>query len=330
MYKLLYVLVSSEKDLYCEQCILSIMSAKRNSPRSKITLLIDDVTKTNIESHPSRKQIFDLVDECVSIRRPAGFSGMESSRYLKTSMRKYVRGDFLYIDSDTIVCDSLDDVDEIPYELAAVLDQHMPLSQSSHAINFRRYITKVSGSAEPCKYDKYFNSGVIWARDTESNRKFFEDWNEIWLNAKRKGIKLDQPSLAFANYKNKYAICEIDGTWNCQVWFAANYLAKAKIIHYFASIDNAEGGYNTIAVDLPKKIKQGEPLSDEDWGLIQGARSAFPSPNAIITGADYEIFKSSLCGVLRAVYKRKNVFNFFENLLYVARVLRSKLLFEKR
>ena len=242
----------------------------------------------------------------------------------------HVKGDFLYIDSDTIVCSPLDDIEKVAFDLGGVPDQHMPLSQNSHAINFKRYIEKVSGTKAPAKYDTYFNSGVLWVRDVESNYKFFKDWNEVWLRAKDKGIRLDQPSLAYANYKNDFKIKQLDGIWNCQVWFGANYLSMAKIIHYFASVDNQIGGYGKFSVEMPQKIKSGEPLNENDWDLIQNARNVFPSPNAIIAGADYEIFKSSLCGLLRALYKRKRLFGFMEFMLYSFRVLRSKILFEKK
>ena len=326
MYKIVYVLVCSDKDLYCEQCILSIMSVKKNSPESPITLLIDDLTKNCIEHHTSKKQIFELVDELISVPRPQNFSGMETSRYLKTKMREFVQGDFLYIDSDTIICSPLYEIENTAIELGAVLDQHTSLSQSTHAIISKQHIKKVSSLNELAQYEKYFNGGVLWVRDTESNHKFFDDWHNNWLHSRSKGIKTDMPALALANYQNNFSIQELDGVWNCQIWFGANYLSKAKIIHYFTSIDTFSGGYGVFSVDLPKKINSGEKLDKHDWELIQNARNAFPTPNAIILGSDYEIYRSSLCGVLRALYRKKRLFNLFEKILYLIRILRAKFI----
>lgn len=326
MYKLLYVLVSTDKDLYCEQCMISIMSARRNSPKSKIALLLDEDTEICLKNHCARKKIFDMVDECVSVPRPQNFSGMETSRYLKTSMRKFIKGDFLYIDSDTIVSSPLDDVENVSFDFGAVLDQHMNLSQSSHAIISRQHIVKVSGIKELGLCERYFNGGVLWVRDCESNYKFFEDWNKNWMMSRLKGIKTDMPALMLTNYQNENSICELGGEWNCQVWFGVNYLSKAKIIHYFTSIETFTGGYGKFSVDLPMKIKRGELLDEQDWTLIQNARCAFPSPNAIITGSDYEIYRSSLCGILRALYRKKRIFDFLEKMLVGVRIFRANIL----
>lgn len=330
MFKLLYVLTSTNKDLYCEQCIISMLSARRNSPKVKISLLVDDETKKIIESNRNRCTLFSLADEIVSVPRPEGFSGMETSRYLKTCMRKYVKGDFLYIDSDTIICEPLDQIEYVLFDLGAVLDQHMLLSQSTHAAVFRQNIIEVSGIKELGYCEYYFNGGVLWVRDTKANHLFFDKWNENWMRSRSLGIKTDMPSLMMTNYQCGGAIKELDGIWNCQVWFAANYLSKAKIVHYFASVSDYTGGYGQFNVNLPLKIKNGQHLNDSDWFLIQNARSAFPSPNAIISGTDYEIYRSSLCGVLRALYRKKKFFDFFERLLYFVRILRAKYNLRKK
>ncbi len=326
MFKLLYVLVCSDRDLYCEQCLLSIMSARRNSPKTNITLLTDSESYTCIKNNDARSKIFEIVDEVVSVPRPESFSGLETSRYLKTSMRKFVKGNFLYIDSDTIVCAPLDDIESFPHELGAVLDQHMPLSQSTHAAISRLHIVKVSGIKELSKCESYFNGGVLWVKDSELCHKFFNDWNNNWLMSRSKGIKTDMPALMLTNYQNGNAISELNGVWNCQVWFAANYLPNAKIIHYFSSMGDFTGGYSRFNVDLPEKIKKGEELNQQDWELIKNARNAFPSPNAIITGDDYEIYRSSLCGVLRALYRKRRIFNALEKMLYIVRVIRANII----
>ncbi len=330
MYKILYVLVSSDNDLYCEQCMLSIMSVRRNSPNSKIALLLDNETKKSIEKSSSRKKIFDSIDELISVPRPNGFSGVETSRYLKTSMRQHVNGDFLFIDCDTIICDSLDEIESTPFDFGAVLDQHMPFSKNTHFVIAEQHVTKIAKSKEISRYEKYFNSGVLWVKDSPENAKLFEDWHNIWLESKKQKIKADQPSLACANYRNNFIIHEISGIWNSQVWFAANYLPKAKIIHYLSSITDITGGYNRFSITLPQKIKDGFSLDENDWKLIQNARNAFPTPNAIITGDDFEIYRSSLCGLLRSLYKKKKLFSFAERILYFIRILRAKILLGRK
>jgi hypothetical protein len=306
------------------------MSAKKNSPDSKITLLVDDQTRICIEQIPTKKQILNLVDEFISVPRPQNFTGMETSRYLKTKMREFVKGNFLYIDSDTIICESLNEIENTPFDLGAILDQHMNLSQSTHAIVSKDHIKEVSHLDELVNYEKYFNGGVLWVRDVESNHKFFKDWHNNWLQSRSKGIRTDMPALALANYQNNFAIQELDGIWNCQIWFGANYLSKAKIIHYFTSIDSFTGGYSAFSTDLPLKIQSGKQLDELDSQKIQNARNSFPIPNAIIAGADYEIYRSSLCGILRALYRKKKLFSMLERMLLSIRILRAKIMFKRK
>jgi len=326
MYKLLYVLVSATKDLYCEQCIVSILSTKRYSPTTYISLLIDDVTEKNIRSDENRNRIFALVNECVVVNRPKGFSSMESSRFLKTKMREFIKGDFLYIDSDTIVCDSLEKIEDVPYDLAAVLDQHMPLTFNTHATVFQNHLRIVAETPEITKYDKYFNGGVLWVRDTKRNHDFFSLWNKNWMNSREKGICTDMPALAQTNYMMNFAISELTGIWNCQVWFGVNYLANAKVVHYFSSISEFSGGYNVFSEDIPNKYKQNGRLDDTDWGKIASVKSSFPIPALIIYGNDFEIYRSSLSGILRFIYRRKRIFLFLEKCLLSLRVFRSKIM----
>ena len=84
--------------------------------------------------------------------------------------------------------------------------------------------------------DFYFNSGVLFVKDTDDTHQFYEYWHSLWRKNVLKGINYDQPSLAKANELMGCKICKLDDIWNCQI--NANglpFLSKAKIIHYFAS-----------------------------------------------------------------------------------------------
>lgn len=303
-----------------------MLSARRNSPNSQIILLTDDLTNEYIQKHPLKKLIYDLA-HIVSVPCPPNFSAKERSRYLKTSMRHYVQGDILFIDCDTIVCAPLDEIESLNVDFGAVLDQHMQLSSSTHYYTTKKNI-ELAGDLKikELPSENFFNSGVLWIRDTEDNHVFFKQWHENWLASRNRGITSDQPSLYLTNQGTSCKIKEIDGKWNCQVWFAARYLNSAKIVHYFSSMTDFTGEYSKFSVELPMKLKRGECLNESDWLLIENAKGAFPSPNAIICGNDYEIYRSSLCGVLRAVYKRKMIFRLLESILYGIRMLRSRVI----
>ena len=47
----------------------------------------------------------DMIDETIVIDLPHEYTNKEKSRILKTNMRNYVKGDFLFIESDGVVSD---------------------------------------------------------------------------------------------------------------------------------------------------------------------------------------------------------------------------------
>lgn len=100
--KYLYVIISDLQDIYFEQAYISILSLKESNPNAFISILTDSETKKNIDES-SRSSINNFVDEFIVVNIPSSFSKKHKSSWLKTSMRSYISGDFLFIDSDTII-----------------------------------------------------------------------------------------------------------------------------------------------------------------------------------------------------------------------------------
>ena len=72
------------------------------------------------------------------------------------SLRQHVEGDFLFIDSDTIVTDSLQEVDTLTGSVMMVLDYHVSLEQRFNAKSVKRRLKSTGvtfDSAMP-----YYNS----------------------------------------------------------------------------------------------------------------------------------------------------------------------------
>jgi hypothetical protein len=65
--------------------------------------------------------------------------------------------------------------------------------------------------------DFYFNSGVLFVKDTDDTHQFYEYWHSLWRKNVLKGINYDQPSLAKANELMGCKICKLDDIWNCQI-----------------------------------------------------------------------------------------------------------------
>ena len=154
---------------------------------------------------------------------------MQASRFLKTNLRKLVDGDYLFIDTDTIICDKLDSIDQIDADIALVADCNRNLMLDESAVVERcknAGFTNIEGQP-------YFNSGVMFVRDTPTSHEFYEEWYRQWLYSSNKGIYLDQPSMNYSNIQLGYPIKELSGVWNCQIYFNGwNFLSRSKILHY--------------------------------------------------------------------------------------------------
>ena len=126
--KIVYVVISDEDDYYLEQALVSVYSVRLYNPNSQILLLIDSETNATIVG--KREAILQYVSQKIVIDVPKQYSKMQKSRFLKTTLRQYIEGDFLFIDSDTIITGDLSDIDDISFDIA----HH----QSSFVANIRR------------------------------------------------------------------------------------------------------------------------------------------------------------------------------------------------
>ena len=105
--KYVYVLTSNETDFYAEQAVVSIYSLKKFNSGCFVVLVVDSSTNENLIN--GRELVKNLVDEVIVIDIPPLFSNHQKSRFLKTSLRDIISGDFIFIDTDTIILGSLDE-----------------------------------------------------------------------------------------------------------------------------------------------------------------------------------------------------------------------------
>lgn len=232
--KIVYVLVSDKSDYYLEQTILSIISLKKKNPKAHITLLTDRYSNSSFNKE--RNQINTLIDEKIIIDVPEDMNKMQRSRFIKTSIRLNILGDFLFIDGDTVILKALDDIDRIQSDFSAVPDKHVTIINHAWNHSIQKNINKIGGKTlNPNEY--YINSGVMYVRDTDLTKKLFKQWNENWIKSKKKGINSDQPSLAKTLCELNIPINILDGIWNCQITEnGLRWYNDAKILHYFASM----------------------------------------------------------------------------------------------
>ena len=119
---LVYVLVSSEKDSYLEQAYVSMFSAKYYMPDVSITLVVDK--PTNESFFGTRKEEVKYADNILVVDMPEDTDAKKRSRLIKTSLRERIKGDYLFVDTDTIVVKPLYDILKTDADIAACYDLH--------------------------------------------------------------------------------------------------------------------------------------------------------------------------------------------------------------
>ena len=323
----LYILTSTPDDFYYEQFLLSVTSLKIKMPNADVTLLCGLNTRYNLIGQ--RSEYEKIVQQTVTTEVPADLTQVEVSRWLKTSMRRLVQGDFLFIDCDTIITDDLFSIpnagasNENQIKFGACLDKHLPIDHH----NNKNFIISNDKRLKFSSYisNKHYNSGVIYCADTPETHSIFDRWHELWLYGKSKNIARDQPSFNAAIYENQSYFTELDGTWNCQIAYnGLSFLSESKIIHYFAT-DHifVESPFLFACENLLKQIKETGSVSPEILKLLENPRSAFTAHSQIIAGDDmlYVVNSNLFQFVFLLKKKCPPLFNFFNGISSVLKIV---------
>lgn len=283
--KIVYVVVSDENDYYLEQTLVSAYSARLYNPNAEILLLIDSETDRTIVG--KRKAILKYISQKIIVNPPMHYTRMQKSRFLKTTLRRYIEGDYLFIDSDTIITGDLSDIDNIHFDLAAVPDQHVIIRNNWLRASIKKWATLLDWKFSETL--PYFNSGVFYVKDTQLSHEFYENWFYTWERSSSKGLYIDQPSLAKADELHNHIIGELSGIWNCQIKEnGLPFLMEAKIIHYFASgmkgkKSNPYSFYDSKIYDM---IKSDGDINQKLHSMILHAKSTFRLPCIILGETD--------------------------------------------
>ena len=234
--KLVYVLTCAPEATYIEQALISIWSARYHNPDVHIVLLVDDLTNQLLVG--KRAEVLEYITEKVVIPfEDANATMMYRSRWIKTQVRQLVKGDLLFIDCDTIVNKSLEEIDWVEAEAAAVPESNLPIADFHPSLyeSMEENATKIGWDIVGEKY--YYSSGVIYIKDTPTTHKMFQLWHQYWIEGGKIGINIDQPSLAKANIECGHIVQRIDDKWNCIMFTYPRWAREANILH-FASYRN--------------------------------------------------------------------------------------------
>ena len=288
--QILYVLVSDSDDFYAEQLYISLVSLRKNSPGAAATVLTDQTTHEALSYRGKMgKRLLEIADNwVVASLDPTTTKKEYRSRLLKTGMRQYIEGDFLFIDTDTIIAKPLDGIDDVPYELALCPDHHCRLQDNPEKDSIKARCLKIGEDLS--RSDFYFNSGVILARDTAAVRSFFTQWQHNYIQGRENGIKTDQQSLAKTLGSQTINVGQLDGEWNCQLPYGARYMGRAIVFHYFAGNAALSGErlYLLTGTDVLARTRTGEELPADVAAVIEDFFKGMPEVSLLIGGKELD------------------------------------------
>lgn len=310
--KVVYVLVSTPNDIYLEQALLSIFTLRQHTADVKVTMVTDDVTERTLIGE--RAKIRQMIDDLIVIKREEALSAKECAYSIKTTLRKWISGDYLFIDTDTIIVDDLSEIDRCEYDVAAVPDAHVHY-KDHFAYKGYDSIFKKLGTNYGLNY--YYNSGVMFVKETKASYQLYEDWNKSYTEKSSLCI-YDQPHLAVADSR-RCTIRNLEDKWNCQIQFGIKYVSGAKIIHYFASnfIDGKqEHPYILMRKEAFMQIKETGDIPDLLKQLVSKPEQLWTEKTEIVGGLDVDLQHSQQMKLMRDLfYNHNKLFTYIENVL---------------
>src|SRR5262249_13466105 len=162
----------------------SAATVRRHHPDAIITTVVDGPTASRIGSG---RDILERFGGRLVVVDGIQGDAKERSRILKTTMRRYVTGRFIFLDLDTLVVVGLDALFRTEGPCAIALDYE------SGVVDERD--REIYMQLDPAHYpERAFNSGVMAIDDSPQVSQLFEEWHQRWLVGRTSGRVDDQPS----------------------------------------------------------------------------------------------------------------------------------------
>lgn len=312
--QIVYVLIGSERTLFLEELWVSLYSLRHFHPTEKVTVLVDEPTEVRIKE---RKQLYNMISELRVVDVPEEFDDRLRSRYIKTKLRCFIKGDYLYIDTDTIITEPLDEIDNINVknigmvpEMHGTFKEHMTYNMICNDVK-RVFNSDVSDS----RY--WYNTGCMLVRDNDMTHEFFKRWNKNWkYSALKKNVTSDMRAMIYTDKSLGY-ICEsIPDVYNCQLAMSIKYLHKAKILHFWhmrCDFTPMQEYSPFTSKEIYRRIRTEKGISQETANTILNAKSSFDRISMVVGESDRRFLFSGFQTVLWKAYNESSFFHWLFN-----------------
>lgn len=297
--KIVYALISDGNGLFFEKAFISAWSVRHYNPNVYITVVLDNKTRKVLDPEAYRN-FSKLINEEIVVSFTDNSTNMEKSRWLKTKLRELVKGDFLFLDVDTIVCSDLADIDNSIYSVGFTWDFNCLFNVNPSRFYYAQLMRKYFN--QEINFDGYyFNSGVCFAKDDAKANVFFTTWHNNWLHTRKQGYLRDQLSLLKTTTDLADYVNEIPGTYNCQISTNLRFLYDAKIIHFYKM--KSDFGFSPfLENDIYMELRKNKIISDKMSEEILNCKSIFYGPIKVIGGDDFNLVESRFYQIVRKFY----------------------------
>lgn len=285
--QIVYVLVSSEKDVFLEELWVSVWSLRQHEPDVIVNVVVDEPTAKRVKANA---ELMTLITNVVVADVPEKYTPKERSREIKTRIRELIKGDFFYIDTDTVICKSLSEIDNCEYDVAGIPDSNASLKENPFAGGMIGSVKEIFGSdVSDCEY--LINGGVIYAKDNDVAHELFRRWNKNWTySCFEKGNSQDQPALWQSDHEMGNVIKLLPDVYNSQVAMSLQYFADAAIVHFLHMNFIPDQSYSLyLSLKIYKDLKNVGTLTPEIKAQIVNCKSSF-APLTMPVGQDQMLF----------------------------------------
>ncbi len=285
--QIVYVLVSSEKDVFLEELWVSVWSLRQYEPDVTVNVIVDELTAKRVKANV---ELMTLITNVVVADVPEKYTPKERSREIKTRIRELIRGDLFYIDTDTVICKPLTYFDNCEYDVAGIPDSNVFLKDNPFAGGMIGSVKEIFGS-DVSNREYLINGGVIYAKDNEVAHELFRRWNKNWkYSCFEKGNSQDQPALWQSDHEMGNVIKLLPDVYNSQVAMNLQYFADAAIVHFLHMNFIPDQSYSPyLCLKIYKDIKTAGTLTPEIKKQIINCKSSF-APLTMPVGRDQLLF----------------------------------------
>lgn len=288
MLQVCYVVVGAGWDRHAQMAWLSAYSLRLQEPAARIVVVLEGLSD---EANRVVESRFSGLAEEVLCRRSTLESPVAKNRFHRIALREYLSGDFLYLDSDTLVIAPLGDVMQCPADVGAVPDFNHDPADPWFPPELEQPFRSL-GWTYPLQH--YLNSGVILLRDTPKCRAFCAEWLRRWQAPNALPHFWDQATFNSALFASDVHHAVLPNGYNAMVVKRNYRFRQSKILHFFGSPDEQrgtllahlleylqrEGSFDRVAYD--RCLRQGHPWGPrpEPWQLRR-SRNYFRATMAV-------------------------------------------------